>query len=305
MANPEILKEFEAGLNPPEAQTEQVTETPQVEELEIALGGKPFKLPVNVEVPVKHNGQILKTPLDKLLNSFRQGQHYEEKFKEFKTEREKFEAERGDFEQFKTLKGKYGDLQTWSEQNPEQWERLHQLWQNREAALKAGETGNAETAILNSQLQQVQNELKELKGWKSEWDKQQEEKQIAEDTQLIKKEIEEFQGKWKEIDLNEKDLDGYTLKSRIMKYGIDNKIPNFALAARGFLDDRLSDILVQRGRTEAVKNVQKDTQQGILARSDKPFSGQSPEVDPTKLSSSDLKRAAAAELERGLAGINQ
>lgn len=302
MADPEIIKEFESfgkTTETPEVTPQPTQQTPQqkaVEEFEVLVGGKPVKIPATTEFSFKHNGQLTKTPLEKLLNVFRQGTNFEEKGKELKALREAIEKDRGDVDTYKSMRDKFEALQTWSEQNPDQWERLHRLFQDREKALTEGqvEGGN----VFSQELASLRNELKDLRDWKSKYDQDQQEARVAADTEAVKKDIEKFQADFKEIDLSEKDVDGYSLKSRIMKFGIDNEIPNFRTAALEYLHDRLADILVERGRTEAVKNVQKDTQQGILARSGQPFSsGQGTEVDPRKLSSSELKRLATQELE--------
>jgi hypothetical protein len=157
MANADIVGEFDALRNPVEAPQAETSETaPQtptpatqakIEELEIMLQGKPFRLPVNAEIPVKHNGQILKTPLEKLLNSFRQSSHIEDKLKEYKTMREKFESERGDLDSFNASKQKYGAIQDWSEKNPEQWERLWESFQSRDKLLTGNPGETSENAM--------------------------------------------------------------------------------------------------------------------------------------------------------------
>jgi len=305
MADPNIVKEFETALNPPaETQVPPETPTPQtppptVEELEIALGGKPFKLPLNAEIPVKHNGQILKTPLEKLLNSYRQSTHLEDRIKEYKTLKEEAEKLRGDVNVFEEQRKKYGAIQDWSEQNPQDWERLYELFQNKDRALLENQVqGQPNIEPLLGEISRLKQELEGIRSWKSDLEKQQEEELIEKDTERVKSEIDDFKKNWPEIDLEERNLEGVSLKGLIMQHGIKRGLGEFKLAALDFLGPRLLDLAQQRGRNEAVKGIQKETQQGIVARSSTPQGQSTSEVDPSKLSKSDRTSAAKAELQR-------
>jgi hypothetical protein len=129
-------------------------------------------------------------------------------------------------------------------------------------------------------------------------DQEREQQAIARDTEAVKGEIETFRKEWPELDLEEKDLDGLSLTARIMQSGTDKGIREFKTAALDHLHPRLLDIAQQRARNEAVKGITSDRQQGILARSSTPFTGQSTEGDPGKMSKSDRTAAAKAEFQR-------
>lgn len=271
------------------------------EELEILLNGNPFKLPTNVEIPIKHNGQILKQPLSNLLNSYRQGTHIEEKLKEYRTLKEQLEAERGDMDQFRGMKEKYGAIQDWSEKNPEDWQRLWDSFQNKEKVLLGG-NGGGETGQYLEHIAALKKELASMKEWQSGFEREREEVKLQQETKALQEEVEAFKKEWPEIDLDEKNLDGVSLRGQIMNHGLQKGVGEFGLAAMSFLKPRLLEIAAFRGRTEAVKGVKTDKQQGIVARSSTPFNGQSSEGDPNKMSKVDRAAAAKAELERMLSG---
>ena len=310
MVTAEMVKEFEAASaqTTPDAPvtTEASAQAPQTaEELEIMLGGKPFKIPTNAEFPVKHNGQIMRTPLEKLLNSYRQNTHLEDKVKEYRELKTKYEAERGDYDAYQASKKKYGDIQDWSEKNPQEWEKLWDLFQNRDSALTQAQFGTEKPeggAIPRQFLDEFGNlkkELRELKGWKDTLSAQQEEKETEAQVEQIKGEIAEFGKEWPEIDLNETNLDGISVRGLIMQHGIKRGIGEFKLAALDYFGPRLLEIAQARGRSEAVKGFQNDRQQGIIARSNQPFQmGQSGEPDTTKMSKQERSAAARAEYER-------
>lgn len=300
MSREDAIKELEA--TPTEAAPEVATPAPQaqsIETLEILLNGNPFKLPTNVEIPIKHNGQIMKQPLSNLLNSYRQGTHIEEKLKEYRTLKEQLEAERGELDQFRSLKDKYGAIQDWSEKNPQEWERIWDLYQNKERALVGAPNGD------NQYLEHIaalKKELGEMRDWRSQFEKEREDTKLRQETEALKQEVEEFKKEWPEIDLDETNLDGVSLRGQIMQHGLSKGVGDFQLAAMSYLRPRLLEIASQRGRTEAVKGVQSDKQQGIIARSSTPMTGQGSEVDPSKLSKADRAAMAKAELERMLSG---
>ena len=279
---------------PPDKAQEQ-----KIEELELLVGGKPLRLPLNAEIPVKHNGQILKTPLEKLLNSFRQGTHLEDKVKEYKTLREQFEKERGDFDTYNNARQKFGALQDWSEKNPQEWEKLWNLYLKKDLVLGGnGAEGSPASPQVMEYIQRLESKLSENDQRWSTFENQQTQKQLEEDEKVVRGEIETFKKEFPEIDLAEKDLDGHSLTSVIMNHGIKKGIPEFKLAALDYLGPRVVEILVSRGRNEATQAVKRDKQQGIIARGSKPFLGQGSEVDPKTLGEGDRTAAATAELER-------
>src|SRR5437899_2639482 len=145
----EAREEFSKGMTetPAETTQEQVPTTTQtappstqakIEELEYLLGGKSFKLPSNAEFRLKHNGQYMQAPLEKMANAFRQSTHFEDKGKELRTLREQLEKDRGEVGKYNELRQKYEAIQSWSEANPKDWERLWMLFQNKERALLDG-----------------------------------------------------------------------------------------------------------------------------------------------------------------------
>jgi len=86
------------------------------------------------------------------------------------------------------------------------------------------------------------------------------------------------------------------LFKQILKHVVSQGISTFRLAAFDLLGPKLQDALIARGRQDAVKAVRQDKQQGIVSRSQKPGTGQS-DPDTSKMSWSDLNRAAKSELE--------
>ena len=92
-----------------------------------------------------------------------------------------------------------------------------------------------------------------------------------------------------------------TLEQAIMLFGYQNRIPDFESAALKYLKPELLSVAQSRARTETVKAVKQDKQQGVIARSSTPSGGQSSKVNP-KASWSEVNKSAKAELESLLRG---
>lgn len=271
-------------------------EAPTAEEmLDLSLGGKAYKIPVSTEVPFKHNGTIQKVPFSKLLNQYRQSDHLESKMGEYKRMKEEIEKERGDLNSYNMQRQKYDAIQKWSEENPQAWDSLYALWQNREQALQQG----GEQAALLAEVGQLRNKLNEAFEKIGSFEQERESSQTEKAVVMVKGQIEGFKKEFPEIDLDEKDQEGLTVKDRIIAFGVQNNLDDFDTAALKYLKPRLMETILARGRNEAVKGVVRDKKEGIVSRGRTPASpGQSAkEIDPRKMSYEDLNAAAKAEYE--------
>ena len=50
---------------------QEVAAETDIELVDIPVGDKTYRIPLNAEIPLKHNGQIVKAPFDKLMNAYR------------------------------------------------------------------------------------------------------------------------------------------------------------------------------------------------------------------------------------------
>lgn len=286
--------EFEKlSAEPAETQT---TAQDVAEMLELPVGKDVYKIPLTTEVPFKHNGQIQKVPFSQLLNRYRQENHLETKTEELKRLKQEVESSRGDLESFNALQAKYGAIQEWSEKNPEQWEKLWTLFQDREKALSVGDYNP-----LDGKIQSLEAKLQEAMEFINGSKKSAEESQKEQDLAAVKKDIETFKADFPEINLDEKDEEGVSLKSKIILFGVENDIPEFEAAALKYLKPKLLEVAGLRARKQAVDGIKKDTQQGVISRTSKP-SGQGSEVDPRKMNGAEVLERARAEYLESLRG---
>ena len=288
----ESLQQGEDSTEPTAPASTTPTSAPMPEMVELMLQGKPFKFPMNSEIPYKHDGKIMKEPFDKILNRSRQTMSMEGKMKELKDQLAKY----GDYDQYKAMKEKYEAIQGWSEANPQDWEKLWGLFQNKEKALMGNGVQPQDSGLMDT-VAKLQQRLNEMSGKIDGYEKAGYEQKVQAETKVIQEEIDTFSKNFPEVDLKEKNLDGVPLSALIIDHGIKSGIPNFKLAALDYLGDRVQDVLLSRGRNEATNELKKNTQQGIVSRTGKPMLGQSPEVDPSKMTRAELTAAAKAEFE--------
>ena len=276
---------------------EQPTETPTVEAdkgplYEFEFGGAQHKIPLSHELPVKHNGQMVKAPLEQILNAWREREHFADKYKSFNSERAEFESTKskfGDPDQLAQLQ----NLQKWSVENAEDFEAIWKLHEDRKNALNGGGDDNPLSAIVREQNEQ----LRGLMEFKKSFEETQAQKEEAEMIEQVNNDIKEFSetiGKKYGIDLNEVDEEGVKLETRILQHGIDKNIDDFNTAASSYLLPRIAESATQLGRTETVKAVKSDKRAGIIGRSETP-NGETT-FNPRSMSEEQLKEQALAEL---------
>jgi len=292
--NTEALQaEFDGMVSGESAETPETQTPEQVEMMEAIAGDQRIKLPLTAEFPVKHNRQIVNAPLEKLMTAWRERSHYDDKFKSLKEERAAFDQERGDFNQFGELKKKYGDIQSWSEANPQEWNSLWEMFQNRDQHLSQG---GEQQDYFAKEIAAMREEMNGLKETNSRYEQMVQSNEEKADVEEVNKEIEAFKKEFADVDLGEKDLDGIPLQDNIISFGIKHGMPSFESAALTFLKSRLVQTAEMRGRKDTVEKVKKDHNEGVVGRSNTPFSGK--EVDPRKMGSEELRDSALAEFEK-------
>lgn len=294
----EIQQEFEELLKGGE--TAPAEEAAKADEIAYYLGDKQNKLPVNAELEFVEGGKPIRQSLSTILNHYRQRSELDKRYGEFKKERESWDSEVGDRETYIQQKEKFGALQDWSEKNPEEFQTIWDMYQNRDKHLLASkvqaETGaQVPQAVLN-EISSLKAELSGLKEFKSQFDKQQEEIKDQKAYEAVSSEMESFKKDFPEFNLEEAQEDGLPLFKHILIHGVRRGIDDFRLAAQDYLGPKLHEALIARGRNEAVKSVRQDKQQGIVSRSSKPGTGQS-DLDTSKMSWADLNKLAKGELE--------
>lgn len=250
--------------------------------LEFFIGGKPQRIPSNAEIALKHDKEVQRVPLSKMVNGYRQVSHAEAKFAEAAKIKDQFTKTQTEYQKAQeTLKGleQYKALQEWSvgleKQNPAGYKLLMETIDRIKNGTLTPE-GTPDQLALNSTITDLRNQLEELRGWKSQFEEQQQREKALEDRKFVDNEIATIKKSFPEINLDEADENGIRLSTKVENWGADKGYLNFTDAFHAHFRDQIAAILVQRGKNEAVKGIKKDSAEGILARSSTPFNNGHP-----------------------------
>lgn len=292
----------------------QQTEAPQqaeteVEYYDLPYNGQTIKLPLNHEIPLFHNGATQNVPFGKLLNGYRNAAHLEAKQKEFK---EKLSQMEPAYEEYNKYKDSLLALQKWSQEKPDEFEAIWDMYQNRQQHLLSGGQPSQEGIAQLPPDHPIVRKLAEVTEKLNQYDERfaQQERLAAEQEEQeivgqIEQEIASFKEEFKHIDLDSADMEGISLRGRIMQFGAEKGYPDFRSAALSYkfpdgtpLLARLMDTAKTQGRNEAVKAVKQDNMNGILSRSRTPNQGQGTGLDVKRLDDSTRYDLALEELTR-------
>lgn len=282
MTDEEMIKE--AGIDPStggdlEAQTEQAT--PQEEMYSFKHGEQEYSFPMNAELTVDDK----RVPFNNLLNSYRQASHLNEKWA---TSKKEWEEKSKRLEELENSYKEFGVLQDWSKQNPEEWKLLQDIYNNRvqnllehrtgatsqygQEGVQEGNAGNPNLKPLFEHIQKLENKLNEFSEFRSNYETERERYQAEQDTEEVKAEIQEFKDTYKHVNLDQKNEQGIPLSHQILTWGAERGYPSFASAAFDYLGKDFVSGLMNTAKQDQTKQIQKDKQQGIVAKSPTPFS---------------------------------
>lgn len=263
-----------------EVHTGAETQTPAQAQAEMfELMGQKF--PTNAEFQFAHGGKNLKVPYNSLVNTYRQAANMQDKWAEFRKAQSENQAKLQEYDRYKGFYDKYGQLQEWSEKNPDQWNTLHDLWQNKDKHLLAhqvqgGQPGQQSPNGLN--IEPLVGEITQLKSQLTKYDQmlqkmEAQEREAAEtkDVDFVKSEVQTFSKEFPDIDITELDPDGVPLWAKIVTWGNANGYQSWEPAAHMFLKQRIADSYQARARSEAMKSAKNERMNGVIKRSATPI----------------------------------
>lgn len=304
------VSELQGSQDTPEevqGETAVQQEAPQTQEemLEFLLGEQKFNVPLSYQIPIKHNGELRDVPLGSVINSWRQNSQLQQKQAEYKQQLGTYESK------LSALGDNYEkviEFQKWSEENPQQWEKLYSMWNEKEKYTLASDNNSSDNGLTPdhpllghvSELTQKFRQMEEKLGRYEQMEQETENQKVVSE---VNEEMEKFGKEFPHIDLTQTDEDGVSLRGQILKFGADNGYPTFRSAAIDYqypdgssLLDKLKESALSQGRNDAVKTIKQDKKNGVLERSNVPSFGQNRSIDPARLSDDERFDAALREL---------
>lgn len=264
----------------------QAAPTTDEEALDYFVGDKPGKLPLSALLAFKEANKIDKIPFSKVINGYRMNAKTSQQNAELLKNKTLWEQSQTKQKEFEESYKPYKALQDWSVEletkNPVGFKYLMDAIDKVKAGTFGSEQAGGDSALTGT-IAELRQELQNLKEWKGQFDEQQQDKQAQADRAYVDNEIVEFKKKFPEINLDEADENQIPLSTRVESFGVDNGYRTFTDAARAYFNDKIEEILLQRGKTQAIGGLKKDNANGILARSSTPFTKGHPSDGKNKM----------------------
>lgn len=278
------IAEIESALNPQSESAPLANPAATEEMLEYFLGDKANKLPLSAMAAFKENGQMNKVPFSQIINGYRINAKTSKQNEELLKNKSQWETGSLELKKYKDQEqsiAPYRELQDWSvnleKTNPVAFRYvMDAIEKAKSGTFQVQGQGQPDQNALHQTISALQGKLDQVMQWKTQFDEQQQEKQQQEDYAFVNQEIVDHKKKFPEINLDEQDSNGIPLSTKVIDFGVQNKYQTFTDAFGAFFRDKLPEIFVQRGRSEAVGTLKKDNANGILARSSKPFTNGHP-----------------------------
>lgn len=285
------------GVTPP------ATATPQTptEYFELMHEGKQLKIPLQTELIINENGQVQRVPANKMVNNHRQVSHLMGIQKKFKDEKTQWETQNKDWE---NLSKHYREIDDWARKNPNDWQKVQQAYAQRESLMQGGTpaAGGGTAPAQYSLPPEVTKTINDLQERLGKYENMYSSFEKDKDTKEVNGEIDDFKKQFPALNLDELDEDSISLKGRILHFAAENGYKTFRSAALDFpasdgkpLLTKLIETATEAGRNAAVKGVKQDTKNGVIARSNTPFTGQG--TSKRNLTEADRKDAMIQDFE--------
>jgi hypothetical protein len=219
------------------------------------------------EFEFNHRGQAIKIKENdpRMVQWMQQGYDYSQNINAFKGERETWEKQRQDWE---SKWNPYKEVDQFAQTNPDWWKHVEQSYQQRLS------TPVDIPEPVKQYLEPIIKDYSMVKGFVQDYQKQQIEKQQAEEDAQLNEAIKSIQGKYKDLDFSAKDESGLSLEQRVLNHAIENNLPNFRAAFLDYYHDNLEKLAEARGKEMTMKDFEKRKKLGLL--DEKPTLGGAP-----------------------------
>lgn len=200
-----------------------------------------------------HNGKQVKATRDQLVRWAQQGINYPQRAQELNAQQTKWAQEKAQAEK---QYGEYQKIDQWAKQNPDQWQKLQQSYQQMISGqpAPAGQTPGQAPAYdpYASKFQRLESQLTQIAPIVEQFASRFEQEKVKAEDTALESEVQSIREKYKDLDWTTLNDRGQSdLEYRVLEHAQKNGIPSFAVAFR----DLLHDELMQKASTQAKLNV--------------------------------------------------
>lgn len=197
-----------------------------------------------------HNGKQVKATRDQLVRWAQQGINYPQRAQELNAQQSKWAQDKAKYDK---EYAEYKKIDEWAKQNPDQWTRLQQSYQQVVSGQPTQTPGQAPAYDPHSPvIQRLQSQIQEMAPIVQEFQNERAQSKVKAEDTALEGEIQSIREKYKDLDWNTLNDRGMSdLEYRVLEHAQKTGIPSFAVAFR----DLLHDELMQKASTQAKLNV--------------------------------------------------
>ena len=229
------------------------------------------------EFEIKHQGKVLKAPIDKILKWAEMGYDAPNKIGELNKELQSWQQKEA---ALKGLDQKYSAVDNYVRENPEWWNHVQAQFEQKQAIANGDPAYQA--------IDSLKKEINDLKTYKEEAEQRRQEYLAKEEDKAYMGEIKSLQEAYPQVDFNTPDQSGKNLEYKVLEHAQANGIKNIKTAFRDFYHDEIIKLKQEEAKEKFIYDKQSRSKLGIL--------GISP--TPTKRMSDDVKGKSYNDLER-------
>jgi FtsZ-binding cell division protein ZapB len=240
------------------------------------------------EYAIKHKGQEIKAPLEKILQWAQLGYDHPQKAQEWnqtKAKLDEYVKKEAQFKEYEQKWAPYKEVDEFATKNPDWWAQVQKNYQEKISQAQS-----------NPEIAALKNELNELKEFKNSLTQKEQSQKVQEEDKQLSSEVEQIRKTYSNFDFDAPDQDGFTLEMKVLKHAEENGIKSFKTAFRDYCHDQLMSKAEEKGKETISKEVQKRTKLGILGETSKPTKGLKVAEQVGKKSYDDLLNEAKEEL---------
>jgi hypothetical protein len=234
---------------------------------------------------IKVNGKEIEAPLDKVLKWAEMGYNYPQKAAELNQKEQAFLSRQKQIEELENKFKPYKEVDEYASKNPDWWTQVQQSYQQKIAG-----------AQTNPELQQLKEELQDLKKFRDEYSSEKQSLKTQEEDKKLSGEVESIRKSYPNIDFDSPDDEGKSLEMKVLQHAMDQGIQSFRVAFRDYYHDHLLGKAKEEGKELVSKTIQQRSKLGILGETSKPTKGLKSAENVKNKTYEQLAREALDEL---------